>query len=215
MYPVKSATHHSPMVIGIVAAGALALLAILVLVLRLGTSVETPSIPAEAVNQPAAPAAVVAGASANSDTKSIDLGGGYVLKVNQEGGQIIAPAAIIKSQGEPNVSQIPVTGAVQPKTLDLGGGYTLTTDANGGRINPPAALDKNSLAASSTVVKTYDLGGGYTLTIDANGGQINPPATVPNSIPVTGGAPSKTVRIDIGGGYWLETRPDGTTVITK
>jgi hypothetical protein len=46
--------------------------------------------------------------------RSIDLGAGYRLELSDSGGQIVAPAAVMKPQPADSV-----------KTMDLGGGYKL------------------------------------------------------------------------------------------
>src|SRR5512146_1163717 len=66
--------------------------------------------------------AAVAAAPAASLEKSSDIGGGYVLKINAEGGAVVPSSPlIVKSRPESSY-----------KSVDIGGGYSLKTNAEGG-----------------------------------------------------------------------------------
>jgi hypothetical protein len=95
---------------------------------------------------------VVSAAVPASSYQKIDLGAGYWLETDAQGGRIIPPETIIKYPDQ---------------TFDLGAGYTLVVTANGGQIFPPAR--------PSTYYQRTDLGDGYVLEVTPEGGQIIPP----------------------------------------
>lgn len=244
MYPVKSATNRNWTVIGMVAAGALALLAVLLLVLRPGAGVLTSSAPARAHSNSAAaemvkPQAVPVpkpgyneaqsrkASAASSAPKSIDLGGGYTLRQDRAGGQIIAPATVLKPQSAPSASTIPVTGSAASiasgaTTYGLANGYTMVINEDGKHLllSPSALKGRTGQTVENTSTipvtgsaptKTLDLGGGYTLTLNATGGQINPPAAVLKSSPAA--SSSTVMTTDMGNGYTLVEDENGRHVI--
>jgi hypothetical protein len=90
-------------------------------------------------------------ASAADSHRWMDLGAGYWLETNAQGGQIIAPAMVVRPAD---------------KTFDLGAGYRLVITANGGQILSPAR--------PSTYYKRTDLGAGYVLEETADYGRIIP-----------------------------------------
>ncbi len=95
---------------------------------------------------------VVNAAVPASSHQKIDLGAGYWLETDAQGGRIIPPETIIKPADQ---------------TFDLGAGYTLVITASGGQIFPPAR--------PSTYYQRIDLGDGYVLEVTPQGGQIVPP----------------------------------------
>jgi hypothetical protein len=155
-----------------------------------------------------------------SSHQKIDLGAGYWLETDAQGGRIIPPETIIKYPDQ---------------TFDLGAGYTLVITASGGQIFPPAR--------PSTYYQRTDLGDGYVLEVTPEGGQIiAPPSSLkvqPASIQTTtldlgagyqlivgpaGGQivpPNNPVKapaeqkVDLGGGYWLVIGPDGGQVVPE
>lgn len=241
MYPVKSATNRNWTVIGMVAAGALALLAVLLLVLRPGAGVMTSSAPAgardnsraAAMTKPQAVPVPKPGAEVDRPftvwpkSKSMDLGGGYTLKTDQKGGQIVPPAAVLKPQVAASPSTIPVTGSAASiasgaTTYGLANGYTMVINEDGKHLllSPSALKGRTGQTVENTSTipvtgsaptKTLDLGGGYTLTLNANGGQINPPAAVLKSSPAA--SSSTVMTTDMGNGYTLVEDENGQHVI--
>jgi hypothetical protein len=120
--------------------------------------------------------------------QKVDLGAGYWLETDAQGGRIIPPETMIKPAD---------------KTFDLGAGYRLVVTASGGQILPPAR--------PSTYYKKTDLGAGYVLVETADTGQIVPPSS-----PVKIQSQAFTVQETyIGGGYWLVIGPDGGKVVPE
>ena len=93
-------------------------------------------------------------------SRTIDLGAGYTLVLDTNGGHINAPASMIKT----------IDPATVKKTIDMGAGYTLVLDANGGHIVAPTNLAATQ--AQPIVIKKTDIGDGYWLVITTEGGQI-------------------------------------------
>jgi hypothetical protein len=133
---------------------------------------------------------VVSAAIPASSHQRIDLGAGYWLETDAQGGRIIPPETIIKYPDQ---------------TFDLGAGYTLVITPSGGQIFPPPSTLK--LEPASIQTTTMDLGAGYQLIVGPAGGQIVPPAN-------TVKAPAEQ-KYDLGGGYWLVIGPDGGKVVPE
>lgn len=131
--------------------------------------------------------------SAASAEKTIDIGGGYVLKQNAKSGAVIpASPLIVKSNY---------------KSVDIGGGYVLKTNAEAGLVVPSSpALVKSGRDAAFT--QTMDLGGGYVLKYNAEAGVVAPssPAVLQSK------AEASFKTMDLGAGYTLKFDGNGATI---
>jgi hypothetical protein len=61
--------------------------------------------------------------SNSSSVQKLDIGAGYVLETNAQGGRIVAPERFV--------------APAKTQRLDIGAGYVLETDTQGGRIVAP------------------------------------------------------------------------------
>ena len=163
---------------------------------------------------------VVSAAKPASSSQKIDLGAGYWLETDTQGGRIIPPETIIKypdqtfDLGAGYTLVISASGGqifppARPSTyyqrVDLGDGYVLEVTPEGGQIIPPPSTLKLELASNQTT--TLDLGAGYKLITGPAGGQIVPPTNLVK-------APAEQ-KYDLGGGYWLVIGPDGGKVVPE
>lgn len=143
------------------------------------------------------PKLVAPAAPAASLEKSIDIGGGYVLKTNAEGGVVI-PSTPLMVKSWPESSY---------KSLDIGGGYLLKTNGAGGMVVPSSSAIVKSGVVEATS-KTIDLGGGYVLKMNSGGG-----AVVPSSPAILKSQPPAAYKtIDLGAGYTLVLDENGGTI---
>jgi hypothetical protein len=163
---------------------------------------------------------VASAANPASLYQKIDLGAGYWLETDAQGGRIIPPETIIRypdqtfDLGDGYTLVITASGGqifppARPSTYyqrtDLGDGYVLEVNPEGGQIiAPPSSLKVQPASIQTT---TMDLGAGYKLIVGPTGGQIVPPDN-----PVKAPAEQK---YDLGGGYWLVIGPDGGRVVPE
>ena len=126
--------------------------------------------------------------SAAISPQKIDLGAGYWLETNAQGGRIIPPETIIRPAD---------------KTIDIGDGYRLVITATGGQIVAPAR--------PSTYYKRTDLGDGYVLVETGDTGYIIPPSN-PVKYQLQAPVIQKTY---LGDGYWLIIGPDGGKIVSE
>ena len=121
--------------------------------------------------------------------RTIDLGAGYRLELDETKGKIIAPPVMVKSG---------------PQTLDLGAGYRLELDGANGKIVAPAS--------PSAYYKRMDLGAGYVLEINGENGQVIAPSASGMDQPANAAAAANRT-IDLGAGYKLVTGPQGGQIV--
>jgi len=111
-------------------------------------------------------AANAANAAVSSD-QMIDLGTGYVMEVNGESHQILAPATVVHAKPVSNF-----------QTYYIGLGYMFVFDADGGHVVAPSSQYNVQpvVFSQSTSVQTMYLTDGYVLILNGTNGHVFSPS---------------------------------------
>jgi hypothetical protein len=109
-------------------------------------------------------------ASAAAAPKSLDIGGGYRLETDAQGGRIVAPETHVRPADQSPASAAPARPSTYYHREDIGAGYVLEINPQGGQIVAPSRPLKGQAPAEA--VRKVDIGSGYWLVTGPDGGQI-------------------------------------------